>query len=318
MSDDILQKLDAAISGWQQPDAPDDIPQGDMPGDRVWIGPQAVKKAGTAFRAVLPLLRAAIAANPKRRAVISVSGGSGVGKTCVSALITYYLNQLGIGAYTLSGDNYPHRIPLQNDAERVRIFRASGVHGLLRAGEYSAERAQILRELQLSDRDSDPAACAEYPWLEAYQRAGREKLSEYLGSDAEQEFEQMQATLSGFRQGAETLWLKRLGAAPEDLWYEAKDFRAISVLVLEWTHANSPAITNVDVPVLLSSTPAETRAYRLARGRNANADTAFITMVIELEQAILESRAGSAKVIVSNACELITYDQYKAQMSAGR
>lgn len=75
-----------------------------------------------AFRAALPLLVQALENNPCSKAVLSVSGGSGVGKTCVSALLTYYLNQLGVGAFTLSGDNYPRRFPELNDAERTRIF----------------------------------------------------------------------------------------------------------------------------------------------------------------------------------------------------
>ena len=92
----------------------------------------------------------------------------------------------------------------------------------------------------------------------------------------------------------------------------------VSVLVLEWTHGNSGLFEGVDIPILLSSTPAETRAYRLARGRDANADTAFITMVLELEQAKLEARAGAAKLIVSKSCELLSHDEYVRRMNAGR
>ena len=124
--------------------------------------------------------------------------------------------------------------------------------------------------------------------------------------------------LKQFKAGQEKIWLKRLGNEDTDLWYDEKDFSQVSVLVLEWTHGNSGKFEGVDIPVLLSSTPAETREYRLARGRNANADTAFITMVIELEQEKLEARAGAAKVIVSKSCELLTYEQYQQQMAAGR
>ena len=74
----------------------------------------------------------------------------------------------------------------------------------------------------------------------------------------------------------------------------------------------------VDIPVLLASTPAQTRAYRLARGRDANADTAFITMVLELEQAKLEARAGAAKLIVSKDCKVLSHDEYVDEMNAGR
>ena len=74
----------------------------------------------------------------------------------------------------------------------------------------------------------------------------------------------------------------------------------------------------MDIPILLASTPAETREYRLSRGRDSNADTAFITMVIELEQTKLEARAHAAKLIVSKSCELLTYGEYKQRMAANR
>ena len=62
MSASPLKKLDSALSGWRPPEAPDDIPQGDMPGDKVWIGPQSVEKANAVFRA--------LAASPCERAVV--------------------------------------------------------------------------------------------------------------------------------------------------------------------------------------------------------------------------------------------------------
>ncbi len=318
MRDFVLERLDEALRAWQPPQAGQDIPQGDMPGDKVWIGPQAEEKAQVTFRALLPLLRETLTASASRRAVVAVTGGSGVGKTCVSALLTHYLNRLGVGAYTLSGDNYPRRIPVQNDAERARVFRWAGVLGLLEAGRYGAEQAEILRRLQLSDEDSEPARCQALPWLADYQRAGRAALDQYLGSAQEQTYEELETVLRLFHAGEEIIWLRRLGREMEDLWYEAKDFSGVSVLVLEWTHGNSGLFQGVDIPVLLASTPAQTRAYRLARGRDANADTAFITMVLELEQAKLEARAGAAKLIVSKDCKVLSHDEYVDEMNAGR
>lgn len=55
--------------------------------------------------------------------VITVCGGSGVGKSEIASLLAHYFENMGVGCYTLSGDNYPHRIPVYNDAERLRIFR---------------------------------------------------------------------------------------------------------------------------------------------------------------------------------------------------
>ena len=278
----------------------------------------SIEKANVTFRAVLPLLKETLEHNPAHKAVITVTGGSGVMKTCVSALLTYYLNQLGVGAFTMSGDNYPKRYPELNDMERMRIFRVAGVRGMLSEGVYNSENAATLKELQQKDLDSDPAQCGEHPWLAAYQKAGREELSQYLGTELEQEYDQIEEVLRQFKEGKEKIWLKRMGRDNTALWYEEKDFSQIDVVVLEWTHGNSGKFQGVDVPILLASTPAETREYRLSRGRDANADTAFITMVIELEQQKLEARAQYAKVIVSKSCKLLNYDEYQQLMAAGR
>ncbi len=114
--------LSVLRQNWTPPELPPEIPHGDMPGDKVSIREGHIQKANGIFPALLPLLWEALAQNPARRAVVSVCGGSGVGKSEIASLLTFYLNRLGVGAYTLSGDNYPHRIPLQNDAERLRVF----------------------------------------------------------------------------------------------------------------------------------------------------------------------------------------------------
>lgn len=305
-------------AGWQPPQVPEDIPQGDMPGDKVWIGPQSIEKANTAFRALLPLLGQALEENPAHKAVIAVAGGSGVGKTCVSALLTYYLNQLGLGSYTLSGDNYPWRIPELNDAQRLSIFRDGGVKGLLAAGDYSPETAAQLRQLQEAGLDPDPGQAAGHPWLAHYQAAGRAALAGYLGTGQEQDFGLLETVLAQFKDGQEKIWLKRMGRTDTDLWYEEKDFSQTQVLVLEWTHGNCGRFAGVDIPILLYSTPAETREYRLQRGRDSNADTPFITMVLEIEQGKLEERAPAAKLILSKAGELLDYGQFTRLMEAGR
>ena len=134
----------------------DSIPKGDMPGDKVRIGPQHIQKAQVIFPKLLELLIPALDENPYQRAVIVVCGGSGVGKSEIASLISYYLNRMGLGSYTLSGDNYPHRIPKYNDAERLRVFRKSGIDGLISHGQYIEGRHAILKELQESGNDSNP------------------------------------------------------------------------------------------------------------------------------------------------------------------
>jgi len=137
---------------WTPPAIPNEIPHGDMPGDKVSINEGHVAKANVIFPRLLALLPDVLAQNPAHKAVISVCGGSGVGKSETASLLSFYLNQFGIGAYTLSGDNYPHRIPLFNDAERLRVFRVSALRGLIKAGEYDAARADSLAKLMQEEK----------------------------------------------------------------------------------------------------------------------------------------------------------------------
>lgn len=112
------------------------------------------RKAETLFPKLKQLLWETLSHHPHQRAVVAVCGGSGVGKSEIASLLSYYLNQLGVGSYTLSGDNYPHRIPRDNDAERLRVFREGGLRGLIAAGVYTREIGDTLRELWTRDTDA--------------------------------------------------------------------------------------------------------------------------------------------------------------------
>ena len=87
---------------WTPPELPAEIPQGDMPGARVKIYEDAVEKANLLFPLLLKWREEFPGKNKK--CVISVSGGSGVGKTSIASVLAYYFNDMGIGAYTLSGE----------------------------------------------------------------------------------------------------------------------------------------------------------------------------------------------------------------------
>lgn len=290
-------------------EVPDDIPQGDMPRDPVWIGPEVIEKANTLFPLIVKELM-----NIEGKAVISVAGGSGVGKTCIASLFAYYLNANGIKAYTMSGDNYPRRIPEYNDAERLHIYRESATKGLVRSGDYTIEHMDILRYLQEHHLDSDPKQFAEYPWMESYFEAGKAGLKGYLGTGNEIRFEEVDDVLKQFKDGQEKIWLKRMGRSETSLWYEEKDFSDTQVIVLEWTHGLSYELNHVDIPILLNSTPEETLERRKARGRDANTDTPFIAMVLAIEQRKLHSQAPQAKFILSKAGKIITLEEYKEAM----
>lgn len=297
---ELKEKLES-LACWQAPAVPEVIPQGDMPGDKVQIGPGHIAKANTIF----PLLLEEMKQLDSEKIVISVFGGSGVGKSETASLLAWYLNCAGIGAYVMSGDNYPRRIPLYNDAERNRVFRTAGLKGLLVDGVYSDDVQQQLNVLWEQELDAEPAKTAEFPWLASYKKAGRAALAQYLGTALEQDFDEINGVIANFRNGAESGWLKRMGRTEDARWYSLVDFRNINVLILEWTHGNNPALQGIDVPILLNSTPEETRAHRRSRARDGKTDSAFTTMVLEIEQAMLDSRAPFAKIIISKAGEII-------------
>ncbi|GEN81406.1 nucleoside/nucleotide kinase family protein [Actinotalea fermentans] len=311
---DVVGALRACLP-WRPVEVPAEIPTGDMPGDRVSIGPAHVAKANALLPMVVDALVPAVAANPSARAVVAVAGGSGVGKSEIASLLAFFLRSAGVGAYTLSGDNYPRRIPAQNDAERLRVFRDGGVRGLVVDGLVTPERTAALRALQADDADADPAHVAQHPWLASYQRAGRSALAGYLGTPAEIDFDHLSAILGEFKNGASRLHLRRMGRGPADLWYEAVDVTGVDVVVVEWTHGASRHLRGVDVRILLNSTPAETLAHRRARGRDGATDSPFTALVLGLEQEMLDAQAPDAAIILAKSGERLTFPQYRALMA---
>ena len=287
---------------------PTSIPTGDMPGDKVHITPTHVAKAAAIFPRLWDLLEPVLAASPHHRAVVAVHGGSGVGKSEIGSLLAHALRSNGVGAYVLSGDNYPRRIPSENDAERRRRFTTAGT------AVVADEHAAGLAALQAADTDADPAQIAEHPWLAGYQRAGREALEAYLGTSEEVDFDRVNGVLAAFHAGEPTLHLKRMGRVAGDEWTDAVDVRDVSVLVIEWTHGNNPNVRGVDIPILLNSTPEETLAHRRARARDGAVDSPFVTLVLGIEQARLRAGASRAKIIVAKDGSLLDYPAYVASM----
>lgn len=309
----MLEKLTKLLeNGCDLPEAGSDIPHGDMPGDKIEIGESHIAKA----KVIFPELLSKLLENGKDKAVLTVCGGSGVGKSEIASVLGYYLTSLGIRSYVLSGDNYPRRIPKYNDAERLNTFRRAGIRGMLMEGVYTEENGQILRELQEKEVDSDPKLAAEYPWLSVYIEYGKEALRCYLGTTQEIDFEEVSGILSAFKEGKECIFLKRMGRTETELWYDAVDFSETEVLIVEWTHGNSDYLHGVDIPILLNSTPEETLAHRRARNRDGKTDSAFTTMVLGIEQKKLHEQAKKAKIIVSKDGELLDFAAYSALMDS--
>lgn len=302
-------------ANWIPPELPEHLPHGDMPGDKVCISQEHLLKAQTLYPALKKLVEASLRRNPQGRAVVTVCGGSGVGKSEIASLLAWYLTRDGIGSYTLSGDNYPRRIPEDNDKERLRVFRVGGLRGLVGSGRYNADTARRLCALQEENADFDPARQKENDWLDVYQQCGRQALAGYLGSEQEIDFDELTVIVSAFKQGAKQLYLKRMGRTSSELWYDLADMSSVRVLVIEWTHGNSDRYLGVDIPILLNSTPAETLAHRMARHRDGGADSPFTTMVLEIEQRLLESQAHKARLILSKSGELMDYAAYRQLMA---
>ena len=234
---------------------------GDMPGDRIAIEQGHRDKA----QKIYPVLRKMIEAD---KTVVCVCGGSGVGKSEIASLLATRLTEDGIKTYVMSGDNYPHRIPSENDAERERV----------------------------------------------YAEGGREALENYLGTPQEIDFDLVNRILAEFKAGSSPIALKRMGRTKEELWFDQVDFSDTRVLILEWTHGNSDFLSEVDIPILLNSTPEETLAHRRARARDKGVDSPFTTMVLEIEQEKLKRQAHKAKLIVSKGGDLISYADYQKLM----
>lgn len=286
------------------------IAHGDMPGDKVSIDETHIKKAKTIFAKLLEELRSL----NQEKVVICVCGGSGVGKSETASLLSYFFKTMGIGSYTLSGDNYPHRIPMYNDAERLHTFRESAILGMIKDGEYSKERFDIIHKYQEEGMDANKANVETYPWYEYYLRNGASGLAGYLGSEKEIDFKQIENIVEQFKAGKDKIWLKRMGRDDAALWYDEVDFSNTNVLIIEWTHGNSKNYKGVDIPILLNSTPAETLEHRKLRNRDGAIDSPFTTMVLELEQNLLVRDAHKAKIILSKAGEILSYDDYLTLM----
>lgn len=311
----IIEKLNN-LQAWQAPPISENMPYGDMPGDKIILSEALVPNASKVFKELCKQLPTYIKANEANRVVIGICGGSGVGKSSIATLLTHYFNEIGIGCYNLSGDNYPRRIPMYNDAERLHLFRENGLRQMVKKGIYTKERFEIIKQLQLIGDDANKEHIKTYPWYETYLEGGKEALENYLGTPNELGFEDLENILRQFKEGANTLWLKRMGRAEGELWYDEVDFSQVQLIILEWTHSNSDYFEGVDIPVLLNSTPQETLAYRKMRNRDGQADSPFTTCVLEIEQAKLHQQAKKAKIILSKDGQLLTYEQYLEAMGA--
>lgn len=187
-----------------------------------------------------------------KKAVISIFGGSGCGKTTLSDVLSQYFLREGVGCYVLAGDNYPKLCPEHNDEERQRIYEENGIDG----------------------------------------------LSEYLGTPKEISFDEINRVIAEFKDGKQTITLRKLGRKEDIACYEDMDFQDIQILIVEWTHGGSEYLSGVDIPVYLDSRPEDTLDRRLKRNRDSNAGSELIRNVLNVEQAKLVQQGKNAKIVV--------------------
>ncbi len=203
---------------------------------------------------------------------------------------------------------------MYNDAERLHVFRESGIRGMVDGGVMNPENFAKVKEWQIAEDDANKAHVETDSWFKAYIEAGEKGLDNYLGTPNETDFEEVDQIMKAFKDGADKLWLKRMGRDEASLWYDEVDMSAKQVLIVEWTHGNSDYMTQVDIPVLLNSTPQETLEHRRSRNRDGKLDSPFTMMVLELEQNKLVNQAHKAKIIITKAGEIISYDEFKKLM----
>lgn len=244
---------------------------------------------------LFPLIRKKTEERKEKKTVISVSGGSGVGKTGMAFLLQNMFEKQGKKSLIISGDNYPHRIPMYNDAERIARFRMSGLNGLITERLYTDEVKEKLLELQKAGRDAEEQE--DMQWLSIYQKYGDKALIDYLGTDQELDYEAISNLLMQFHGETSQLLLRHMGRTPDDIWYDRRDVSDTDILILEWTHGNSAYLQGVDVSVVLISTPEETLENRKKRNRDTAIDSPFVARVLRIEQKKINDGLDRADII---------------------
>lgn len=267
---------------------------GQTEGMQMQLAEAQVRNADRLFPVVLDKMKGRTLED---RTVLAVSGGSGVGKTGMAWLLLQHFARCGIGAIIVSGDHYPHRIPVYNDAERMRIFRTAGLKGLLEHKVYNAGVREILTELQRSGQDANDRLRVQYRWLEIYQDHGDRALEQYLGTEQELGFEELSKLLLAFKDRERELVIRHMGREPHEIWYEWVDVSEAPVLILEWTHGNSRLLTGIDVSVVLTGTPEETLENRKRRNRDAAIDSPFVARVLRIEQKKIDAGLHRADIL---------------------
>lgn len=137
-----------------------------------------------------------------------------------------------------------------------------------------------------------------------YANGKEEALDAYLGSKEELDFDGINELLNAFKKGEPVVTVRKLGRQRDSRTDLDVDVSDTDVLILEWTHALSADLEKSDIAILLEGTPQETLQGRLERGRDAGADSDFVSMVLRLEQAKIDARAEYADIVQARSGEI--------------
>ena len=244
---------------------------------------------------LFPLILEKTEERKEKKTIISVSGGSGVGKTGMAFLLQNMFEKQGKKSLIISGDNYPHRMHMYNEEERIARIRMSELNELITKRLYTDEVKEKLLEFQKAGRDAEEQE--DMQWLSIYQKYGDKALTDYLGTDQELDYEAVSNLLMQFHGGTSQLLLRHMGRTPDDIWYDRRDVSDTDILILEWTHGNSTYLQGVDVSVVLISTPEETLENRKKRNRATAIDSPFVARVLRIEQKKINDGLDRADII---------------------
>lgn len=149
--------------------------------------------------------------------------------------------------------------------------------------------------------DNYPRLCPKHNDEErerVYEENGVDGLFEYLGTPKEISFEEINYVIAEFKDGKQTIALRKLGRKDDTAYYEDVDIHNIRILIVEWTHGGSEYLSGVDLPVYIDSIPEDTLGRRLKRNRDQNAGSGLIQKVIKVEQEKLVQQSKNAKIVV--------------------
>ena len=107
--------------------------------------------------------------------------------------------------------------------------------GMLKEQTYTEERCTIIQEFQKPEMMRMKKHVGKYPWYESYLRNGRKALENYLGTEKEINFEEVNRLVHAFKAGGQKLWVGHMGREETELWYDEKGL-----------HRNKSAVGRVD------------------------------------------------------------------------